>query len=96
MTGQTFIHVVGTFFAVLAALGGVVAYYRRQIDVLHSRINAAEKSLADFKVKVAEEYASHDLVKEIKRELISHMDSKFDMLTGLIRNGAARATTKGR
>jgi hypothetical protein len=53
--------------AIIFMLGGVVAAYVRN---LQGRIGKQEKELVDYKLYVAERYASKEFLAESKREIL--------------------------
>jgi hypothetical protein len=59
---QTLYYVLGIVFM----LGGAVAAY---VKGLQSRVGKMEKSLSDYKLYVAEHYASKEFLSDLKREI---------------------------
>jgi hypothetical protein len=60
---QTLYYGLGIIFM----LGGVVAAY---VKALQGRIGKQEKELTDYKLYVAERYASKEYLSETKREIL--------------------------
>jgi hypothetical protein len=53
--------------AIIFMLGGVVAAY---VEALQLRIGKQETALVEYKLYVAERYASKDILSETKREIL--------------------------
>jgi hypothetical protein len=68
---------VGLFGPTVAAVGLILTVWWRmdaKIETAAEKAHDTEKALADFKLKVAEEYASWETVKSIETRLTERMD----------------------
>jgi hypothetical protein len=68
---QTLYYGLGIIFM----LGGAVAAY---VKGLQSRIGKQEKALSDFKLYVAEHYASQEFLNDLKREITDSLRRRID------------------
>ncbi|SDK39563.1 hypothetical protein [Bradyrhizobium ottawaense] len=80
------LQLVGPFVAIAGFISGVWYKVEGKIDTVRSdaaaqaaaaqvKAETAQKELADFKLKVVEEYASWDTVRSIESRLTERMDS---------------------
>lgn len=69
------IQVLAPVGAALTFISGVWWKMEAKINVGNEKADEIQKQLSDFKLKVAEEYASWDTVKTVETRLTERMDS---------------------
>ena len=68
------IQVLSLILALIVSLGGVVAYFRREFNILHSRVNSVIKDISEWKLKTAENYASQEMLGKTEARITKHVD----------------------
>jgi hypothetical protein len=72
--------VLGVWYRVEGKIDKAKAVADAAVASAGEKVHAIEKELSEFKVKVAEEYASYDTVRSIETRLTERMDELSDIV----------------